>query len=124
MCPQGSGGWGKVGRGTHLCVRGGECDSRHAGRVQALKCGLCCHRVFLFRCKPGWQLTQLSPSTCLVESPSFHDTLHTQKCTNLAMLCSRSHSHNFAGGDHAWYLFKVEPLFLPTGMVAAHILTP
>jgi len=69
---------GQAGRRTHPCVRGGARDSRRVGRVQALKCGICCHRVFLFRCKLGWRLTQLSPSTCLAASPSFHGTLHAE----------------------------------------------
>lgn len=43
---------------------------------------------FLFQCKPGWQLTQLSPSTCLVGSFSFPSSPYMQKRTILAVLCS------------------------------------
>lgn len=54
---------------------------------------------FFFRCKPGWQLTQLSPSTCLVGSFSFPGSPYMQKRTTLAVLCSLPHTDDFAGDD-------------------------
>lgn len=95
---------------TRMCVT--------AGRVQAQKCGICCHRVFLFQCKLVWQLTQLSPSTCLFQSLSFHSTLYTQECTNLATLCSHSHSDNFAGDGH---FSRLSPCFSP--QASSHLLS-
>lgn len=112
VCPQGSSGWGQVDRQEDTALPAwGWHDSRHAGSAPAEKCGIRCHRVFLFQHKLEWQLTQLSPSTCRVESPSSHSALNTQKCTDLATLCSRSRSDNFTRDDHAWYLSRLSPYF-------------
>lgn len=64
------------------------------GSVEYAATGYC-----FFWCKPGWQLTQLSPSTCLVGSFSFPSSPYTQKCTILAVLCSLPHADDFAGAD-------------------------
>lgn len=111
MCVQSQQQLAKVGRRIRPCVHGDVCDSRRAGRVRARKSRICCQRVFLFWCKPGWQLTQLSPSTCLVTSLSFHSSLCMQKCTDPALLCSLPHTDNSAGVD-APQCLQVAPRFL------------
>lgn len=107
-------GGGQAGGLIPVCVR--MCVT--AGRVQAQKCGICCHRVFLSQHKLGWQLTQLSPSTCLVQSHSSsalctHSSAQTQQCSVL--------THNFAGDDHAWHLSRLSPCFSP--QASSHLLS-
>lgn len=123
MCVQSQQQLAKVGRRIRPCVHGDVCDSRRAGRVRARKSRICCQRVFLFWCKPGWQLTQLSPSTCLVTSLSFHSSLCMQKCTDPALLCSLPHTDNSAGVD-APQCLQVAPLIPPTGTSTTCTLTP
>lgn len=122
--PRGQQQLAKVGRRICPCVHGDVCDSRRAGRVQAQKSRICCQRIFLFWCKPGWQLTQLSPSTCLVTSLSLYSSLCMQMCTAPALLCSLPHADNFAAVDVLQYL-QVAPLIPPTGCtLTACTLTP